>query len=231
MTSGEGARLRRSDDPKAADWVRRRLRRFGSGVAAVVPDGFAAYARILHPAFDADGRAVSWAEIAASTGRRVHALAQFGAITADAWPDRPPEIGNLPADEFRRLCAVLTRHTDTPDRCWFGLWNGYGWLDAAERGGEVRLPGRDYLLFTGPLSAVGEPGWRLSGSTTTHQSPNLLWLADRAWCVGGEIDLHCTFVGGSEDLVDEILADGGLEAWRVRPEDPITFDSDRVNVP
>lgn len=230
MTSGELARIRRSDDLEAVDWVRPRLRRFGSAVTAVVPDGFPAYARVLHPAFADDGRMVRWEEVAESTGRRVHPLAQFGAITAGAaWRGQPPEIGNLPADEFRRLCAVLSRHTDPSDRCWFCLWNGYGWLDASERGDEVRLPGRDYLLFAGPLPVVGEPGWRLSESTEAHQTPNLFWPQDRSWCVACEIDLHCTFVGGSADLVDEIVADEGLEAWRVRPEDPIAFDSDHVN--
>ena len=41
-----------------ADWLRPRLRRFGSAVASVVPDGFPAYVRILHPARGAHDRPV-----------------------------------------------------------------------------------------------------------------------------------------------------------------------------
>lgn len=230
MTPGEVDRLRPSGELAAADWVRPRLRRFGSAVAAVVPDGFPAYARILHPASAADGRRARWAEVAAWSGRRVHPLAQFAAIArrADgtAWDGGEPATGTLPGDGFDRLRAVLARHSDTTGACWACLWEGYGWLTHDPDRPRVRLPGRDYLLFTGPLPAAAD----LFDGTIAHQTPNLLWPADRAWCVACEIDLHCTFVGGSEDLVDEILADRGLEAWPVRPGDPIAFDSDRINV-
>lgn len=230
-------RIEPSDEVGAADWVRPRLRRFGSAVAAVVPDGFPAYARILHPAVTGDDRFARWAEVAARTGRRVHPLAQFAAIARPAggktaWPGREPDTGTLPADAFRELCAVLARHTGAADRCWFCLWEGYGWLDpAARRRARVRLPGRDHLLFTGPLAAAAGPAWWPSDDDWVHQTPNLFWPADHAWCVASEIDLHCTLVGGSAALVEDVLATDGLEAWPVRPGDPVAHDSDHVNIP
>ncbi|MGW4111058.1 hypothetical protein ACWEFJ_09285 [Actinosynnema sp. NPDC004786] len=231
-------RIEPSGEVWEADWVRPRLRRFGSAVAAVVPDGFPAYARVLHPAVAPDGRFARWAEVAARTGRRVHPLAQFAAVARPAgggaaWPGREPETGALPADAFRELCAVLARHTDAADRCRFCLWEGYGRLYPAtpRRGPRVRLPGRDHLLFTGPLAAAAGPGWWLPHDGGAHQTPNLFWPADRAWCVASEIDLHCTFVGGSAALVEEVLAAPGLEAWPVRPGDPVAHDSDHVNTP
>jgi hypothetical protein len=50
--------LRPSADVAAAGWLGPRLRRFGSAVAAVVPDGFPTYVRILHPARGSDGPSV-----------------------------------------------------------------------------------------------------------------------------------------------------------------------------
>ncbi|MFC7265412.1 hypothetical protein [Streptomyces lutosisoli] len=29
----------------------------------------------------------------------------------------------------RTLISVLSRHTRTPDHCWYGLWEGYGHYD------------------------------------------------------------------------------------------------------
>jgi hypothetical protein len=129
--------LHPSADITPADWLGPRLRRFGSAVAAVVPDGFPAYVRILHPARGPDDRPAPWAEVAAWSGRTMHRLAQFHAIsrpTAAAssgpapWDGQDPPDGNLPAGLLRILCATLAEHTTTPRSCWFCLWDGYGWL-------------------------------------------------------------------------------------------------------
>jgi hypothetical protein len=76
--------LRPSADVTTADWLGPRLRRFGSAMAAVVPDGFAAYVRILHPARGTHGQPVRWAEVAARSGHRMHRLVQFHAIARPA---------------------------------------------------------------------------------------------------------------------------------------------------
>jgi hypothetical protein len=105
-----------SADVTAADWLGPRLRRFGSAVAAVVPDGFPAYVRILHPGRGPEGRPVRWAEVAAWSGRTMHRLAQFHAISRPAvsastgpapWDGEDPPDGNLPAELLRILCATL----------------------------------------------------------------------------------------------------------------------------
>jgi len=252
--------LHHSGDVTAADWLGPRLRRFGSAVAAVVPDGFPAYVRILHPVRGTSDRPVRWAEVAAWSRRRMHRLVQFDAITRPAgaaptepapWDGQPPPDGNLPAKLLRILCATLAEHTSTPDSCWFCLWDGYGWLhgspsvvifgpsgsvpvppafpDEVLHGPRVRLPGRDYLLFAGPLAAAPELGWTDPYGVFLPQSPNLFWPQDRAWCVASEIDLFCTLVAGSEALAEALVGDPRLEAWRVHPADPIAFDSDQIN--
>ena len=167
------------------------------------------------------------------------------------WDGEDPPEGNLPAELLRILCATLAQHTSTPASCWFCLWDGYGWLHGSPAvaimgthgsihvppafppevldGPRVRLPGRDYLLFAGPLAAALQLGWTDPYGFFFPQSPNLFWPTDHAWCVASEIDLLCTMVGGSDDLAEALLADPRLEAWRVQPDDPIAFDSDQVN--
>jgi hypothetical protein len=129
--------LHPSAEVGAAEWIGPRLRPFGSAVAAVVPDGFAAYVRILHPARGVQDEPVSWADIAASSGRYVHKLVQFHAITRPSvwarpapppWSGAEPAQGNLPADLLDILRTTLNEHTGTADACWFCLWDGYGWL-------------------------------------------------------------------------------------------------------
>ena len=93
----------------------------------------------------------------------------------------------------------------------------------------VKLPGRDYLLFEGPLEGATDIGWYLTRNAFLPQSPNLFWPEDHAWCIGSEIDLNCTVVGGSHALADCVLANSSLEAWRVFPNDPIASDSDELN--
>jgi hypothetical protein len=129
--------LHPSTEVTAADWLGPRLRRFGSAVTAVVPDGFPAYVRILHPARRVADRPVRWAEVAAWSGRTMHRLAQFQAISRPVvsaptgpapWNGEPPPDGNLPAELLRILCGVLAEHTSTTESCCFCLWDGYGWL-------------------------------------------------------------------------------------------------------
>ena len=46
--------LTQTDDLIAAAWIAPRLGAFGSGVRGVIPAGFEAYARMLHPAESSD---------------------------------------------------------------------------------------------------------------------------------------------------------------------------------
>jgi hypothetical protein len=42
--------------------------------------------------------------------------------------DSEPEQGSLPEKLISALVPVLARHTRTPERCWFGVWDGHGCL-------------------------------------------------------------------------------------------------------
>ena len=147
-------------------------------------------------------------------------------------PPDPGELmnleGDLDDDQLRTLVEVLARHTTTRGDCFFGLWDGFGDIEggtppgfaaAARAAPRVRIPGRTYLLFRGPLADAGvwgaaelTPGW-----PRRINSPNLMWPADHAWFVATEIDLPWTGVGGSEALVADLLAEPGLDAERAEP--------------
>ncbi|MFJ4964579.1 hypothetical protein EES43_26740 [Streptomyces sp. ADI96-02] len=198
---------------------------FGT-VAGVAAPGFAAYARVLHPA-SLDERPVTWAAVGAAHGREVvpgmdwHRLigvARFYQNDEEyglpgVWDEHPSE-GPTPPDVARSLIPVLARHTATPDRCWFGLWVGYGRWDFG-RFPWFETPERDRVLLSGPLADAASP----ESLDQYAELPDLWWPQDRAWCLGGDVDLVSTYVGGSEELIADLLASPGLEAHRVAPGD------------
>jgi hypothetical protein len=96
----------------------------------------------------------------------------------------------------------------------------------------VRLPHREYLLFAGPVAAAADfEATRAEFTLRERQTPQLSWPSDLAWCVATEIDFDSTLVGGSEELVAAVLAEGELEAYPVAPDDDLTFTGDVINDP
>jgi hypothetical protein len=227
-----------------ADWIAAALAPFEEGlVASVIPRGYPAYARVLHPVRAALGkgtRPVRWAEIAQWSGVPLHPDSQFHSVALPPghpagpapWNGQGPERGSLDLADAERLVELLTMHTGTPSGCWFCMWDGWGWDTAmyvalpgeppipvpdpvppeVRYGPRVQLPGRDYLLYTGPADAA------LAFAGTAGQTPNLWWPADRAWCVASEIDLCWSYVGGSAELIEELIEDPRLEALPAVPD-------------
>ena len=226
-------------DVSAGAWIVEAVRG-RSGVAGILPAVYPAYARVFHPAvrFAGDDDVdVSWAEVADANGSVAHPLMQWPAITGgweylneDSQPptwDAAPAEGHLPVPVAERLAAVLSRHTRTPEECWFGRWAGFG-FDAGALEGVPRLPlpgSHDAVLVRGSVADAV----RNLAPEPHEQSANLWWPADRAWCVVTDIDAMETYVGGSAGCIAEVLAAEGLEAVPARPEDPVGWHEDPVN--
>jgi hypothetical protein len=151
---------------------------------------------------------------------------------------------------------VLGEHTAKPERCWYGLWTGWGKTIVAE--GETatfEIAHREMFLLAGPLDTVhrtslepwpvanGDDSVAIAFRTSPPEdkteaepepdpfwrSPNLWWPDDRAWCVATEIDFSYTYVGGTRRCVDAIVQAPGLEAYAVDAAGAVTWDGDRVN--
>jgi hypothetical protein len=86
-------RLHSSSRFVEAEWLARRLRPFGLAVTSIVPAGFPAYLRILHPAYGVNNESLRWADVAAKSGHTMHRLAQLHAISrgrsCDGYRQRP----------------------------------------------------------------------------------------------------------------------------------------------
>lgn len=126
-----------------ADWLAPRLLGWGghdgTPVAAVVPGGFDAYARVLHPVGQDDEEIAptTWATVCEATGRAAHARMQWEAIsgtrhfrrtTTKDWDGNEPEQGNLQPVTLAAVLDVLERWTTANQECVMALWDGFGWV-------------------------------------------------------------------------------------------------------
>lgn len=246
-------------DVSAADWVVETLEPWGRPVrlSSFMPAGFEAYARVFHPSYDGSSKETpspkTWTELGADRGVVLRPDITFGEVAGlegegDADTLRhhhlAPAEGRLLETTCADLIQVLSRHTQTPERCWFGT---DGWWTASSRTSfnlapgptrkelrrrrkearkeerylrsipKVKGQGRDYILFRGPIGAACsfEP-------TQGHfATPSLWWPDDRAWTVVTEIEGLSTYVGGSRDTIDAIVGSPDLETIEVSREVPI----------
>ena len=220
------------NDVSLGVWISSGRRRASPGtVGSLVPAVFEAYARVFHPAVryvGDDDVEVPWADVAAHNGTVAHPLMQWTALTRGpvdsqppVWDDGPSE-GHLPVAVADRLSDLLGRHTRTPGECLFGRWDGFGY-DLADPEVPPRLllrGGHDVVLVRG---AVPDAHRNLAPEPN-EQSANIWWPADRAWCVVSDIDLRCTYVGGSATCIGELLAAPGLETAPADAADRVAVD-------
>jgi len=240
----ENVPLAFSANIECADWIRLRLSPFEQYRAtSIVPNGFDAYARILHPVqLPSDGRRlIRWSEVARWSGLPMNDLVQWHDVALPQlkpssdppWHGQGPEEGSPYVADIDALVNHLTDFTSSSERTCFCLWVGYlGGASATfalpgtpranrpirERPTHVvALPRREYGLVEAPLSFATALGGVSDG---IHKAANLWWPEDRAWCVASEIDLRWTYVGGPSELIARILSDERVEALPAMPEDP-----------
>jgi hypothetical protein len=210
----------------------------GATVASLVPPLFAAYARVFHPAVPYAGDddvEVGWAAVAAANGTRAHPLMQWGSVTgsleyfenddqAPLWHCAPAR-GHLPVAVAERLVAVLRRHTEDAEDCWFGVAAALG--NPTAEAPTVALPRGPAWLVRGPIDLAAAN----LADEPAEQSASFWWPADRSWFVATDADLVSTYVGGGTACVAAILAAEGLETSPADPAQSVTGDADRVNPP
>jgi hypothetical protein len=152
--------------------------------------------------------------------------------------------------------SILTAHTREPARAYFGVWEGHGepaaiflfkestpeeakrraeeeheaqieaWGKLLESGASFTASDRTIHLLQGPLFLL-EDFYTCSGAY--RNPPSLWWPGDNAWCAGTDIDLMTTYVGGSHEAIEALLADDRLEVLPVSDKQRITWDADTIN--
>ncbi|MFC7787893.1 hypothetical protein ACU045_02820 [Microbacterium sp. MAHUQ-60] len=149
--------------PSAGNWLRERLDDGYATMHGVVPRGYAAYARVFHPASVRsrpeipDDVAVTWADVASVFATRLHPLAQWRALVRtpddEDWRTRngpdgreftSPEEGSMPPELLASVARHLVEHTGTPDAGFAALWAGWGGL----LGFMGHSPSRSFFGFT-----------------------------------------------------------------------------------
>jgi len=247
-------------DARAADWISRAAGESGT-FHSMVPDVFEAYARVFHPAglcgtqvrwaevAAANGRtmhgAAEWGQLTGSWQVREQ---------AGLW-DSEPATGPAPESVSLRLARTLARHTSTPECCWFGVWEGWGTptimvlarpevpAEERERIQKARqqeaddwnafitgaptfaMPSRRMNVLTGRVDDLAEFFRR------SREAPTIWWPDDRAWCVGSDVDLMTTYVGGSADAIEALGRDLELETLAIPAGQAVEWDADTVNPP
>ena len=214
-------------DGSAGSWVLDRLLDHaapGTRAGSIAPTGFETLVRVLHPPGEGD-----WAAAAAAAGARMHPLVQWWSITdrADA-PDRDerdPEEGSVPVE----VLAALLECCGGRGPLTYAVWDGFGDWEAAPS--QPLMPGwggRDYRLFEGPSHPwLSWPGMH----ARSRQSANLIWPADRSWCLATEIDLDSTLLACSHATAERVLADRRLEACGIGEQDRLDWWGDALNGP
>jgi hypothetical protein len=261
--------VRPATDVHAADWVVLGVRNLDEGVGTLVPTGFEQFARVFHPAsrdqkIGDESIEVRWADVAAANARTMHPAAEWGSLTG-SWQlehqeclwDHEPRHGQLPQRLGERLATILAPFTEQTDRCYFGVWEGWGEpslmfmfrkgtptkvqrrlerraRDRAER----RIAAWRALLDEAPkfslphrrMHLLDGPLDALASFYDEHREPpSIWWSGDRSWCVSTDIDLMSTYVGGSGDAINALLSDEQIEALAVPVDQSVTWEADTVN--
>ena len=192
------------------DWLRRSMTTFGKNVASFLPGDFEAYARIYHPLRSTGGPESTWREIAARGNIDLNDRGAFDALCAFDPSFSQVRSGSMPPALIGILIEHLRPATTTPSGCMFAVWEGFGAsVVPADLEPKLKLPNRAYHVFTGSIEAAHSS---YDSVLFAHQSANLWWLSDHAWCVATEIDFCWSYVGGTRACIDALLADSRLEA-------------------
>jgi hypothetical protein len=132
--------------------------------------------------------------------------------------------------QWRVLLQLLATETADPSDCYFGLWDGWGFPEAAHRwptfgvppGAPVAL--RSFFLFRGALSDAQIWGTHAAAGIwgrpefSNGGTPALVWPSDHTWCVAADIDPHWAGVGATVPASERLVADRRLDAVAADPD-------------
>jgi hypothetical protein len=220
-------------DLDPAEWLEPLLVPESFEVWMTAPKGYEAYARIFFPfvrtGLDVAGERyeerVRWTDLAMENGRTVHALMERETIT---WSPAGENTGHrcsrrMSREQVEALTPILATHSiSTEGR--FLLWEGFGDLNDSvfnPKVPKVNHPMRSYYLLRGPFDSYSQ----------FSQDPSYWWPDDRAWCLCTDTDFEWSYLAGSRECIDEVLAVPLMDAVETKPENPARSGMDLVNDP
>ncbi len=165
-----------------------------------------------------EGKRILWKEVAREYGLHFHPEFSERSLTSSfptrSWPRYliGPDEGLLDAESTHQLILLLTPFTGRQE-CFFYYDN------FATRKVET-------LIYRGALEEVAD---FVAGNRVVFGTPTYWWPGDRSWCLKTDYDSTFTLVGGSQQLVQTILADRVLEAVEVLPSTRIDGHADQIN--
>ena len=217
-------------------------------VRSILPGGFQAYGRILHPAWRAvrgdsncavsltkDIRAepVAWADIAACQKKAVGRYSGFGEICGpmvgierslsdnQGWTYPPDEGVMLAPKMLSSLFDILAGGTDRAMGCNCGFWTGYD-VRRSPKSLRFRSGYETYWLYRTTLGTLAD--WWVDRDTRlglTGDTPDMFWPDNESWFIATPFNAQSTYIGGDPRLIGEILAADDLEAFKVELSDPL----------
>ncbi len=217
--------MRLTGDTTPARWLTDRLVEGSHQVNMLVPPVFPMYARILHPLVHWYDEPVitRWADLARRAGMtRMNRLTQFPSLAKSLGLSAAEQPGHqLPDAELHALVNALAEMSGSAD-CYAAVAPELA-VEAPPPGGTVRIGRNIHVLYACTVRDIHD----IDGDGQPI-APNVWWPAERSWCVASGRDLHSTYLGGPEHLVETVLTHSELEALPAFPDDPITLDAEQA---
>ena len=206
------------------DWLARSLATDGRlSVGKFIPAGYPAYARIMHPPYlitsTGDTVSVRWGDIAAAHGGTIDDAIRGVDIDGQPrgcayWTTQEAEnvgdhamwhksasLGHLPEEICTAILPAL-RAATTSTQLFAFVWEGFGGTDYLCRPvcGVFELHfSRHCFVYSCTFDEV----YRLVDEPFII-TPALWYPTDRAWCISTDIDHTWSYIGGSEQLIDQL---------------------------
>ncbi|MDO5661925.1 MAG: hypothetical protein Q4G40_04450 [Brachybacterium sp.] len=102
------------------------------------------------------------------------------------------------------------------------------YLRVVRKGPWLKWPEREFVLLTTSLTELADPRWGFTAGIGWQDHPDpmpqMLWPRDESWVLASEIDWDSTVLGGSDALVEALLADARFETYEVEPGDDLSTD-------
>jgi hypothetical protein len=163
------------------------------------------------------------------SGKRLHATSHIQDLMLRAdghdWRRRgeggyEPRQGELESASLSCLLTHLAEKTSTSKEIWMLIWTGYGGMSdivglPVEVSERLTQSGRRYRLRLGAIDSSEKEFEHTLG----EYPPTFWWPTDRTWFVICDLDATSTYVGGSEELIAQILGDPSLEAFPANLDD------------